>query len=751
MRRAISFTAALIVAAAAAAQSEAVPARTAGPFPTPIVSGSAAGERWAAGAGYKVAFDAGMTFHPVLGPDARRNLPMRWATTEVVLGERALLAGDAAFAERRVREGGVYELVHAGLVERYEVRADGVAQSWSIERPARPFAGDLVVRGTWTGALHAVPFGAPRHGSIVFCDASGGAVVEYGAATAIDASGRTLPLETGFDGREVTIRVPAAWIETAAWPVVVDPLTIPRTPFASSQEPVSTSVSRDHQQDRNLFAFVRATSAADFDVLAWSANDAFQDSRIVFVNFRADESTRSVSTAYTPNDNALLVAYDVVASGVSEIRVYVHDAADPNPGTGSEITVPRVGLDQDSAPSLGGSSSPYAYLGFLRDQSAVPSDTANTQAMGARVNVALMFVEAPQPLYTGPGSDHDAAAIQVCEHSAAFGFLAVWQQYNNSIGGDDWDILAQRIDFAGNLLGSRAVADPTSSAIHRLTPVVAGEHEDFAVSWVERPNTGAKNVPASGRTLKIQRIVWPQAQNVPALGTPQTLVSTRTDTLELGLGCRGMAFDRHTDAHWALAWRHTGTRQPLHVARIGDDMQICETDSTLGDPDRLPSLTYDVDAGDFVLGYVGDRIQTGAWRLRMSRFEYRDARSIPYGSGCVGQIDAVHTQLNDHPYKGSSRFAIRLQNGQPGVPTWLLVSLASTRQPLPAAAAPGCELLVDLGTLQAVGPLNSSPGGSVFIPFAIPSTIPDVDLFWQFVQLVPGGLVTSDGLQTRIR
>lgn len=109
------------------------------------------------------------------------------------------------------------------IEERYEVRPDGIEQTFRLARPL-PGRGDLVL----TGALSAdrelgrsLPDGA---GGLVIPLGDGGSRLRYGAVTAIDAKGaRRAGTLAVADGR-VTLTVDGAWLATAAYPVVVDPL-----------------------------------------------------------------------------------------------------------------------------------------------------------------------------------------------------------------------------------------------------------------------------------------------------------------------------------------------------------------------------------------------------------------------------------------------------------------------------------------------------------------------------------------------
>lgn len=96
------------------------------------------------GASFKAAFHDGFVFDPVLGSDYPANLPWRWTTESVTAGEVVLLAAGAP--PEHAHTDWRYEYRWPDLTEAYEVRAEGVEQSFVFARAPRP-AGDLVVRG----------------------------------------------------------------------------------------------------------------------------------------------------------------------------------------------------------------------------------------------------------------------------------------------------------------------------------------------------------------------------------------------------------------------------------------------------------------------------------------------------------------------------------------------------------------------------------------------------------------------------
>ena len=180
---------------------------------TPISSCS---ERSTIGPSFRAEFADGFAFFAARKRDASKSF--HWQTVRVRVGSRGLETESPTTRQEAWR----YEFHDHGVIEVYDVGCGGVEQSFVLH--SEPAAkGDLVIRGRVTTPLTAEP--QRRHGPLVFRDAKGEAVVEYGVAFVFDASGRRLDLETAWDGTHIELRVPASWLANASYPVTVDPLT----------------------------------------------------------------------------------------------------------------------------------------------------------------------------------------------------------------------------------------------------------------------------------------------------------------------------------------------------------------------------------------------------------------------------------------------------------------------------------------------------------------------------------------------
>ncbi len=176
------------------------------------------GELLGGGRDYRVHFDAaGTRYEPALGKAVPTTRFMHLVPTSVGRGGHALLAQQSGVAPcagaTRVR------YAHgAGLAERYDVRPDGVALSWEFaERPAGN--GDLVVRYAVATDLGEP---SPNGDGLRFGDEHGG--VHIGGVTGIDARGTSVPGHLAWVDGGLELRLPAAFVDGATYPLVLDPL-----------------------------------------------------------------------------------------------------------------------------------------------------------------------------------------------------------------------------------------------------------------------------------------------------------------------------------------------------------------------------------------------------------------------------------------------------------------------------------------------------------------------------------------------
>ncbi|MEM7308266.1 MAG: hypothetical protein AAF682_16420 [Planctomycetota bacterium] len=495
-----------------------------------------AGDLLGIGPDFKAVFGPGaVEFVPALGRGVAENHPLRFALEEIRLGDAVLLDARAAAPVAPWVEDKTAVYAHPGGVEeRYEVRREGVEQSFLIHALPAATDGDLIVRGELITDLPA----APADGGLAYTLPGIGGV-RVGRVLAIDAEGREMQgtLRAGTDSLELV--VPGDWARGAALPLLIDPLIGTEKAFGdSAQDEGKPDVAYDAATNRYLIVWERSFSFVDTDVygqivtsagilasspLALSSTTDLAGSprvaslasgpRFIVVYQQAasiagpwriqartvDPSLGSLSSALSVagGDGTSHRSPDIggqIVGGPSEaVVVWVEEA----PLTG--IRSHRIGLKPDGTPILVGAPNDLSYL-TTADKPAISQSGGQT---GFFIAVWQEFLSSPPP------GDHDfwyavldselneleggfLASIGPDEEEPAIDgdgktFLLAWQQQKTA--GDDEDIFTRRMIYNASGL---FIGDPvqlTSGPLSEVKPCVAWSSAEYAVAW-ENP-TGA--------------------------------------------------------------------------------------------------------------------------------------------------------------------------------------------------------------------------------------------------------------------
>ncbi len=126
--------------------------------------------------------------------------------------------GGQVVSSRDIRAQGMSLVVDRTLAEeRFDIVPSGVEQSFRFaQRPSG--TGDLVVRLETSGLTGATI----KDGALSF--SASNREISYGVATWVDATGRKTPVNSRYQAGHIVLTVPAAVVESAAYPAVLDPV-----------------------------------------------------------------------------------------------------------------------------------------------------------------------------------------------------------------------------------------------------------------------------------------------------------------------------------------------------------------------------------------------------------------------------------------------------------------------------------------------------------------------------------------------
>lgn len=701
---------------------------------------------WACGDNYKVHFTAdAVEFVPCLGASAPRNLPLHWQT--LTLGREvgaALPLGSATLRHddwRLTRE-------HAGWREVYDVLPHGLEQSFVIDQP--PFgSGDLVVRGRIVTPLQ-VPQIDAAHQALSLCDQAGHAVISYGAATAIDARGARLSLTTSVSGNEVTLRVPAAWLAGAAFPITVDPLIAPVTLNSTTtlgQVASTDIVCNNTTLSRNMmFVCTRAYSASDHDIYGWLCDSTFANAVQVLRDTSTTADDRTVSVAFVDGGPRWVVAYErgYLLNGTpsSTIRVYFHDLADTTLNGGSSAQVAQTTAaflrNPDVGGALSGSQTTSAMVVFTSDPTSANGNTTSLRRMLA--NAAAATLSTPVTLGTG-SQDRESPAINQAAQNGE-GWLVVWQELNGSV----WEIAGAYLNVSGVQWETTIV---TSGARHFTQPQAAGGGAgQYTVTFVgsqDLTNTGGAELMAR-YVRRTSPILTLPARSIATAVPPLTSIGNGGLSYNISLG--GTSLATYTIRRVVLPTITT----TAYAARLGSTGGLVER-MTLA---AATGTSFTAPSNTFVRGGPGTHpIVYGSNETNLplygSRFEYPAATSTAYGTGCgTGSLQS------GPPVSGLGSFAVTGSGFPANAPAALTFAAAPASIPLNGIGMTACFANYDPAAFLVNLPVSTTSGGLVSLSLPLPDA-PAIfgDLFLQVTYanagVNPAGLQATRGLQLAIR
>ncbi len=702
------------------------------------------GGEWASGPNYKVSFDDGMTFFPVLGEGYPQNLPFRWRTEAIEIGGQSV-AGSTA-TSRVEQNGWRYALDYGSVTEAYDVLSEGVEQTFVFaQNPG--VAGDLIIYGQVSSPLHQSPVEAAVQ-SLVFADDGGKPIVGYSEAMAFDAAGRTVSMTTSYDGERISLTLDGAWLAEATWPVTVDPLTNSMASIIGSGLTNYPNVARDDDNDELMVSYSRPVSASDYDLYCRLFDDSLSTVAVAFRDLDNAWSSRYSSVALA--NDTWAVAFSRTFGTSTAVRVYTHDGGNTVEGSGDTRFLLGPANTSHQFPTIGGvvqsTSTPNCFIAFQRDANEVGDPTpngANSEIFGCIFNVDTGAFGAQIDLYTGnlPNTDHEWPAITQ-ERGLNGSWIVVWQSFNYGNANDDWDITGQRVNNGGGREGL-ANFGPGGPTSHKLHPQVAGRDGRYAVSYLMRNNSSPSS-SLLGNEMQLQRFDWAENSATPSLMPTRVVSSGVGNALRANIP-RAMAFNLVTDSHWTVAYRTAGN--DLFIKRFGFDGFEQESVSVYNGPNSAlsPGIAFNDDDNEVAI-FFGASSNNDPLLGRTLEFD-PSCISVVYGSQCGVALAARNNGLQRGPFRGSEFFEFRISNGTPLALTGLFAAIGSASTPLPG----GCNLLLNSGSLVTVGFELTSGAGAARIPFPLASTFPGINVNWQAIQLVGSTITTSNGIRTQVR
>ncbi|MEZ6037173.1 MAG: hypothetical protein R3F29_06810 [Planctomycetota bacterium] len=690
---------------------------------------------WAAAGRYKASFHDGATLVPLLGPDQPHNLPVRWRTDSVRAGEHELVtrAPLLSWSGRHAQ----YDL--GGVVEAYEVRTDGLEQTFVLAtRPAA--TGDLVVRGTLTTEL-LVETASAAHRALQLRDAAGGVIAVYGAATAIDAGGRRWPMTTACENGEVTLRLDAASLAAAEFPLLVDPLLGPGQ-AANGAWSQDIDVARETDLSNNnttVVAWSVVASASDSDVYVQRWRDDGTLGPQVYVDITSSWSTSEPRAAYSRLADQSVVTFDRFFPGSQQrlLRYHRHARTDQTSNTSfGTIAASDNAWRTDVSGVLNFSSYPPEALVVWQQEpngGGAFQETSSSDIYGCYLDLTAGVAGTPFVIAATALVDHERPRLSATGVSGQNGWGVVYQAYSTLVPNDDWDVAMRLIDLQGGVTAAMAIDD--ASPDHKLAPVIGGFSPHFLVAWTSSTVAQQPGKPTgvNGHQLRVAPVIWSYVDPVGTQPHGTTVLQSNTDArLELA----GLAWDRDTDSHWVLMFRSNVT-QVLYARGVGFTGHELWAE-TVHDPAGSNTSVRGAVAfwrengsSEFVLAYGENTAGGGGLGyVTIDRFVYPTiAPWVATGLGCSGAV----IQWSGSQLIGSRMSRVQV-NGGPLTSLHVLAMATAPASGLLVGIPPfvdGCWLLVPNVGPDYLGLVGVGFGYGAQWNFALPEWLVDDTFYFQ--------------------
>lgn len=446
------------------------------------------------GANYKsFVADGSFEFIPSLGADAPANMPLRLTLESIRRGETLVHEArpDAPVGFRGLEAS----IDRDGIVERYEIRIEGVEQSFVFaEKPVGQ--GDLVVRLRVETPLSAAPGAGLDE---LRLDSGGFGELVIGAVVGIDAKGAEQAGHMNYTGEHLELVLPGEFVDKAAYPLVLDPpMTFGSGISSGSGDALEPDVAYIAGADNYLVVWHTPYSSTDYDIWGQLVDSCghLVGSRIQIDYASADDRTPSV--AMVAARNRFVVAY---ARGASGSRNILARTVDPQSGAVGPAGAIAVTSTDQFDPAVGGEVDPLATEAMI-----VWSDST-AGIFWAECEVRADGSIAPIRLYVVRNRSA-ARRPTICRSGGASRrYLVAWEER-------DGDRLGVRfMDANSNPLSAVTVhATPGRSNHNPLLPSVDGDGTEFVLSHSEQEVAGSN----AFFDVIFSRFVVPSRPDLPA-------------------------------------------------------------------------------------------------------------------------------------------------------------------------------------------------------------------------------------------
>lgn len=652
---------------------------------------------------------ANVSITPLLGPDAPESMPLTIAPTQVLRGTQVLHGFEQRKAQVRGEDVIDFALGH-GITERFVTREDGVKHSFFFaSRPAG--SGDLAVRLAVETLLQCV---CNEHAEQLVFSAGALGSIHIGAVVGIDRTGQRADGYMRFDGEHLDLVLPAAFVDSANYPLELDPIISGAINAGRSFSDTNPDIAYDTSNAVYLVAYESVASSSDQDV--WCQRITYDGIRLgnpILIASNAHRST--IPTVGNCNSlNNFLVAWQDNGSGAA--WNVLGRSVDAATGATSGVGTIAGGLAQQTRPDVGGdsyASSPGIGLCmcvYEKQGYGIESCVVRMQNDPPTAD-SYQFLESTTQVADFPAISKDGRNVGI--------WFVTWVRGNR--------VHVRGVDYSGNPVGTTVSTSAYPNSPVR--PDVDGDAASFTVVY-EDPGfaLGQTSIRAfhgtwDGSTLQTGNssflAYWQQGlAKVPAI----SLMGSK----------------------YTVAWINGSTIRVQNLEL--DSTQKCGSEFVVSAPNRThwgPALASRRSGGDStsesgLLAYQPYDTTTGNNGLDARLYAtFGNNPIVPIaGAGGCGVGGSIGTSGGNFAL-GNTNFKVTLDGASPTAP--LAIFLANTSGgPVNVLCGPGCGFITpDLSFTV------NMPGGAAEFPIALPCNVSllgwQLGAQWAVLDLVPTG------------
>ena len=729
----------------------------AGPFGTYV---SVDGTLRAEGSRYRASFKAAIAEIEVAVPNACEGLSGESVATMQLhyrgarRGGSWLPATGAATPRRGGAQDRLVSFEHPGTTETYQIRQTGIEQSFRFAQ-APAGTGDLHLHVAVTGNVTAPATDVSVHQALEF-SLDGVRAIRYGEAIAFDRAGQGVDVRTTYDGQGlIELTVPQGFLDTAVYPIVVDPavgpMFVPANPFNDDLKP---DVAYDVEQDLYLLVWQRNLTPS-FHGIRGSIyrGDGTPVNSLIPIAEGLDYESPAVAFTHSQNANAFLVVWQQ-PSGIHGRLVTA--ATGVTYGNVFSISNPAAG-EIDERPSVSGPGEEAMMVAWQRRLPAANQSQVLVKSIWwpNQSNPALIAQSPGQILQSVSSGYVQNIRLARCDVAIDIAGVrwyqnrAVWERFYTSPSPGDTDVRTASFRFKLNLHDYALISVATVPGAGDIGPseflpdigAIASQHDSpndlqYLIAWQDESDVLAVGYDAIGPISG----VLPIASTGAVEGRPAVGAGFCEFTVAY-IENQGL----NDDDVYATMVNRQGSIGPRRLV----DSPGARQNTTRASSRPIVSGLHPRNSSLLVwMGETGGPTLRPDIRARF--FEPVNMTIGTFGTACSGPLGELPQTGVDGglPFAGNDEFRLTISNAPPFSLAALVVGSSAVTVPLPGA--PGCFVYASLPSIHIDAVFTNGVGdGSVALP--IPCSIPSGSfLAMQWAVYTPGhnafGWITSNDM-----